>query len=364
MKQSLLGVSVIICCHNSARVLCATLEHLKAQQVPREIDWEVIVVDNASTDDTTKTALSCWHDDSPVPLRLVSEPRIGLTNARMCGFRVAKYEVISFVDDDNWVAPDWVAQVSEIMSVNPDLGAVGSFNEPVAECVPPDWFDDYAWYYYAIVRECDVASGRISLPPTTLTGAGMSIRKKAWQQLIAHGFVPYATDRVGKKLSGCGDRELTLVIYLSGWQLDIDRRLRLKHFMPAPRLQWRYLRRLARGTAASLLTMRTYEPALPGYSREAWIKETWPWQVMRVARFFFSRPALLRAWLFSANEGDRNVIDAERQIGTIIGLLQLRGLYNFRRRVVRTARWKKDSCIEVVSEPERKAQTAVPQITP
>lgn len=358
-----MGVSVVVCCHNSSKLLPRTLEHLKSQRVDREVPWEVVVVDNASTDGTAEVARRCWPADSLVPLRVISEPRIGLTNARLCAFREARHEIISFVDDDNWVASDWVAQVSEIMSANPDLGAVGSFIEPVADVPFPEWFNDYAWYYYAIVRDDDVARGRITFPPKTLTGAGLSIRKEAWQQLIANGFVPCATDRVGKKLSGCGDRELTLAIHLSGWRLDIDRRLRLQHFMPTRRLQWRYLRHLAQATAASLVTMRTYEPAIPGHPEEAWIKETWLWQAMRASRSLLSCPALLTAWLFFAREGDQNVIEAERRIGTIIGFLQLRGSYNTRRRVARSAQWKIGFGREVATELEQNAQTAVPEIT-
>ena len=47
-----LGVSIVICCHNSAKLLPRTLEHLRAQEVDSTIPWEVIVVDNASTDNT------------------------------------------------------------------------------------------------------------------------------------------------------------------------------------------------------------------------------------------------------------------------------------------------------------------------
>src|SRR6266568_2014628 len=95
-----LGVSVVICCHNSAKRLAATLAQLVAQRVPSEIPWEVIVIDNASTDGTAQVAAACWPAVNCVPLRIISEPRLGLTYARQRGFREAKYEFISFVDDD------------------------------------------------------------------------------------------------------------------------------------------------------------------------------------------------------------------------------------------------------------------------
>jgi glycosyltransferase involved in cell wall biosynthesis len=232
-----LGASIAICCHNSAELLPATLDHFKAQQVPAGVRWEVLVVDNASTYGTGEFATEYWGDGAPVELRMVSEPRIGLTNARYRAFQCAGNEIISFVDDDNCVSPDWIAVVSEIMSVNPDLGVVGSFNDPVADSPIPACYDEHASHYYAIERECDVERGNVPIPPMTLTGAGENIRKQAWLRQLANGFVPSATDRVGKKLSGCGDRELTLALHLAGWRLDIDRRLRFQHYMPKARLE-------------------------------------------------------------------------------------------------------------------------------
>jgi glycosyltransferase involved in cell wall biosynthesis len=102
------GVSIIICCHNSSTKLPATLSHLRKQQVPRELPWEVVVVDNASTDGTSCVALNNWPQDAPTTLRVVTEKRLGLSHARTRGLLEAKYEIVSFIDDDNWVCSSWV----------------------------------------------------------------------------------------------------------------------------------------------------------------------------------------------------------------------------------------------------------------
>jgi glycosyltransferase involved in cell wall biosynthesis len=132
-SSSMLGVSVVICTYNGAQRLPQTLAHLRAQQVPKETAWEVLLIDNASTDDTAEAARKCWPDDKPTQLRIVREPRIGLSNARDRAFLEARHEVVSFVDDDNWVDPDWVQVVGEIMSADPELGAIGGVNDAVAE---------------------------------------------------------------------------------------------------------------------------------------------------------------------------------------------------------------------------------------
>src|SRR6266516_3860790 len=82
-----LGVSVVICCHNSAQRLAKPLAHLAVQQVPQGIPWEVILIDNASTDGTADFATAHWPATASAPLRVISEPRLGLTHARECGFR-------------------------------------------------------------------------------------------------------------------------------------------------------------------------------------------------------------------------------------------------------------------------------------
>ena len=55
------GISIIICCYNSAKRLHETLKHLALQQVSDTIHWEVILVNNNSTDATTQIALEIWN---------------------------------------------------------------------------------------------------------------------------------------------------------------------------------------------------------------------------------------------------------------------------------------------------------------
>jgi glycosyltransferase involved in cell wall biosynthesis len=117
-----LGVSVAICCHNSETLLPATIAHLRNRCVSRDMKWEVLVIDNASTDKTAMVARKCWGDDGPAPMRVVHGNRLGLSYARERAFNEAKYEIVSFIDDDNWVAPEWIRTVS----LNPQLNLVDS----------------------------------------------------------------------------------------------------------------------------------------------------------------------------------------------------------------------------------------------
>ena len=160
-----IGVSVAICCHNSAHVLPETLAHLKKQHGEPDLRWELMVIDNASEDDTTRAAHSHWKENAPAPIRVLHEPRLSLCYARERPFEEARYEVVTFIDDDNWISADWLKIVREIMSGNPEVGAIGSTNRAIADVTSPGWFSRYSEFYAAW------ASAESPTIPKTVNGA-------------------------------------------------------------------------------------------------------------------------------------------------------------------------------------------------
>ena len=123
---------------------------------------------------------------APAPLRVVDEPRIGLSSARIRGFAEARYEIVSFVDDDNWVANDWIRRVSETMSADSTLGAFNGLSYAVCEIEPPGWFERFQASYTIFTKE-DLA--RLGEVPHGLFGAGLNIRKTVWLGLrVSKGF--------------------------------------------------------------------------------------------------------------------------------------------------------------------------------
>ena len=238
-------VSVVICCHNSSARLGPTLEHLLRQDVPPDLAWEVVVVDNASTDETGPVARALWPDGAPAPLRVVSEPKPGLIHARRRGLSEARYEIVSFLDDDNWAAADWVRRVAEIMAADPRVGACGGRTEAVTEITPPPWFTNYA-AWFAVGRQGEDV-GDITWRRGRLWGAGLTLRKKAWNDLTENGFEPTLSGRTGKKMTAGEDTEICYALRLAGWRLWYSEELVLRHFIPAERLTIAYLTRLRCG---------------------------------------------------------------------------------------------------------------------
>jgi cellulose synthase/poly-beta-1,6-N-acetylglucosamine synthase-like glycosyltransferase len=331
------GVSVIVCCHNSANRLRPTLAHLASQVFDRPIEWEVILVDNASSDGTGRLAQELWPKDAPAPLRVVQEPRLGVAYGRICGVSEARYEFLNFVDDDNWVCPNWIQLVWELMVQHPEVGVCGASSIAECELPPPTWFHSFSGWYAIGPQEAksgDVTQTRVPY------GAGFTLRKSAVLELEQRGFRTQLVGRQGAKLTAGEDSERCLAIRLAGWRLWHEPCLRFRHFVPAQRLEWTYLRRLARGTGMSSASMDAYfcamKPKRTGVTRVLRrIRETWSWQLLAVAGELISQPLRLVSSLTSTKEGDGDLLCLEKQIGRCLGLLQMRKQYGARIREIR-----------------------------
>lgn len=107
--RSDLSVSIIICTCNRAGSLRRTLEFLEKVRIPPGWQVEVIVVDNASTDETAKVVKSAATVNMMV--RYLYEPKQGKSHALNLGLSKARGDYLLFTDDDVKVAVDWVEQI-------------------------------------------------------------------------------------------------------------------------------------------------------------------------------------------------------------------------------------------------------------
>jgi GT2 family glycosyltransferase len=336
------GVSVVICCHNSAGLLPATLKYLTQQVVNPAIPWEVLVVDNASTDDTAAVAEALWPRAHRAHLRVVHEPKLGLAYARARGVGEAAYDIISFVDDDNWLSSTWIQTVYDVMRARPEVGALGGIIEPEFETARPAWFDPVA-YLYATGPAGEPAGDVTGLH--MLCGAGLSVRQSALADIKRKGFRPISIGRQGGGLGAGEDSEMTYSLRLAGWRLWIDPRLRVRHFLPARRLRWAYARELAYGSAFATperdaLVYACKPPRTGAAQGIRRLRERWFWQLGSAAvEVAASARGLWKRKAAAGNPGDASVLRAEFALGRFRGLLAARQWYNRRsaeiRRVMR-----------------------------
>jgi len=111
-------ISIVIPAHNEEKSITETIEAILAQQHP---DFEVIVVDNASTDRTSEVA-------SAYPIKVVVEPRKGLLFARERGRLEATGEIIANIDADCLPQPDWLTQAESLFTDDNIVAVTGPYD--------------------------------------------------------------------------------------------------------------------------------------------------------------------------------------------------------------------------------------------
>ena len=235
------GVSVIICCYNSATRLRETLQALADQRFKQPVSWDIVLVDNASTDNTAAVAESIWASmGQPVLLRIEEEREPGLMHARNRGIRAAAYSNLLFCDDDNRLSPDYVEGMFRLLESDDDLGACGGMGIPAFGATKPGWFDEYQEAFAVGSQMLNEENGRI----LSLYGAGLAVRKTALEELEATGFVSTMKGRTGNALSSSEDTELTYALVLMGYRLHYAPELTFFHFLPRRRLTFDYVKKL------------------------------------------------------------------------------------------------------------------------
>ena len=239
------GVSIIVCCYNSALRLPETLRHLALQEVTSDIIWEVIVVNNASTDDTSVVATNEWGKYScNADFKVIEQPIQGLSAARKMGVEQAAYEYIIFCDDDNWLAPNYVQLAFDVIHFDPEIGVLGGQTEVVSTTQPPDWFEDVKGNY--AVGKQNNASGDIT-SRGYVWGAGFVLKKNILMKCYELGLVSLLSDRKANELNSGNDTEICQWFIMSGYKLYYDERLKIKHFIPEVRLKQDYFKKMLKG---------------------------------------------------------------------------------------------------------------------
>ena len=298
-------ISVVICCFNSEKRLPETLAYLGKQSHEGEFSWELLIIDNASTDNTAEVAQQYWQSDS-VQLKIIKEPVSGLSNARRRGISESSGKIICFLDDDNWVRPDYLSNVFRIFSENEDISGCGGPLEAVFEAEPPFWFEECKEYFS--IWDPQIPAGIVNRP---LYGAGLCLRRSVLLALYDSGFQSLLSDRKGKELSSGGDFELCYVLMKRGEKLFFDPSLRIRHFMPSSRLTWDTLRQLHLGFGRQSVIMDLYEQK----KLDSWWLE-YLHSLLLLGRFAFS--------YLHNKEGDREVLLFLNQWGRIKSLWELR----------------------------------------
>jgi glucosyl-dolichyl phosphate glucuronosyltransferase len=222
-----MDVSVILCTWNRSKTLAVVLASLEASVVPESVEWEVLVVDNNSTDDTRAVCESVAKRN-PGRFRYFFEAKQGKSNALNTGIREASGKILAFTDDDVTVHQDWIAQTFDAFQQF-DCSGIGGRIVPVWNCEQPAWVVFDGPYRHAAIGgivHFEKGDAPVELN-VTATGANMAIRRE-----IVQKYGPFRTD-----LSGNHADKRRLSDLLGGEDTEYCRRLMRagERFMYAPR---------------------------------------------------------------------------------------------------------------------------------
>jgi len=228
--------SIIVCTYNRADSLRGTLYALRSLDSPSEWNWEVIVVDNNSSDHTrsvVETAQANWPG-----LRYEFEQEQGLSHARNQGVQCAKGEIILFTDDDVLPETDWLETTLAGMEKY-QADACGGSIAPIWEVPPPAWLTARFYGFLAVRTDCE-DDYVIETPSQAPFGANMAFRRSVFDKV---GLFDTGRGRKGKSLASGEDGEMFERILAAGLTAVFLGKSRVRHKVEAFRLTKPYMRR-------------------------------------------------------------------------------------------------------------------------
>jgi len=299
-------ISVIICTHDPREdYLDATLDALRKQTLPLAA-WEFLLVDNLSTPPLSERIPLDWHPSG----RHVREEKIGLSNARICGLKAARADLIIFVDDDNLLAPDYLSNALQIAAEWPNLGVWGCHIDGRFEDEAPEWLKSFA--YHLAVRECPQSVWASYVDDRNVPyGAGMCLRNAVGRAYVAKSETDALCtklDRIGKGMGAAGDHDICHTAQDLGLGIGRFPSLRMTHLISAGRMQPDYFLKLVRGNARAALLLALARKSAASY------RTTRFWPVVKILRSRFFKRGMERRILCAQAQGE---LDALREIRTL-----------------------------------------------
>ncbi|ALF51708.1 glycosyl transferase [Nostoc piscinale CENA21] len=250
-----LDFTVVVPTYNGAIRLPKLLERLQQQQNTENISWEIIVVDNNSTDNTAqvvKNYQTNWQYASP--LKYMFEAKQGAAYARKRGVVEASGKLIGFLDDDNYPLSNWVAEAYAFAQKYHQAGAYGSQIHADWETEPSEDFQRRIAPFLAITERGNLPllyeAKKKLLPPS----AGLVVRRQAWLESVPQKTI--LTGRTPGNMLTSEDLEVLCYIQKSGWEIWYNPSMEIYHQIPKSRLQREYLIPFFRGIGLSRYVTR------------------------------------------------------------------------------------------------------------
>jgi glucosyl-dolichyl phosphate glucuronosyltransferase len=229
-----MNITLIVCTYNRCRSLTQALNSAAASTLRESIEWEILVVDNNSSDQT-REVIADFCRRYPRRFRYLFEPQQGLSNARNAGIREARGDVIAFTDDDVTLEPAWLQNLTTGLCNGAWAGAGGRIL-PEWECLPPRWLSPESRDALAPLAMVDHGSEAGELVEAPV-GANMAFRKEMFEKYGA-----FRTDlgRSGGSMIGDEDTEFGDRLLAAGERLRYEPGAVVYHPVTESRIRKKY----------------------------------------------------------------------------------------------------------------------------
>ena len=308
---SVVRISAIVCTHDRAAGLRCTLGSLAKQSLPSGC-YEIVVVDNASSDETRSVV--CEEFAHLPNLHYVNEPQLGLSAARNTGGRKATGAYVAYIDDDAIGPPEWLERIlTAFEEVHPTPGTVGGRIEPIWEVPRPIWLPDYCLPFLTVL---DLSPRPMVLPEGQfLVGTNMAFPRDL---LESGASFPTELGPVGTRFGSGEETMLQRHIRAAGYTLYYDPSICVHHVVPESRLtrSWLLRRMYWEGISRARQTLYAECPGILGRLR----------LIGTGLRKVTSSPRRLAALASPVDTPDifRRKASSCRRLGYLVGMLSLR----------------------------------------
>ena len=250
-------VSVLICTYNRAALLGETLDSLAAMSAP-SFSWNVIVVDNNSSDATPETVNSRIAS-FPAPLIYLRDSRQGKSYALNTGLDNTKATFIAFTDDDVRVDPRWLESAISPMIASDAVAYTGGAVRPIWGGPRPAWLPDDRGDLWGAIATVDYGPERFTFEDRRRIplGANMAVRRAVIERV--GGFHP-GLGRTAGSLLGQEQAEFFYRTRGEGFAGVYVPEMAVLHHVPASRLTKRYFRRWWFGKGISRARLDVIHP--------------------------------------------------------------------------------------------------------
>jgi len=236
-----LKISAIISTYNRARFLPGLFDSLKNQTIHPE-DFEVIIINNNSTDETEHLSREFLNNSKGIKVSYFTETSQGLSFARNRGIREAAGELITFIDDDALPAKDFLEKTVRFFDEHPEAGASGG--KILLQFIEkkPSWYNRFL---SPLLGYFNYGNRTRLFKRNYFRGSNMTFRKSLFDT-----FQPFNTrlGRTGGILTGGEEKELFYRLKNNGIQLWYNAEAVVYHLVPAERTTVDFIREQASGT--------------------------------------------------------------------------------------------------------------------